>query len=165
MSFPRSSSPAACIVAVLLAAAPCAALAAAENWPGWRGPTGDGVSAETDLPLAWDTERNVVWKLAVPRRSGATPIVWDDHVFLNVAVDDDNLELWCIDRNSGALLWTRHLSTGNRRLRKQNLSSPSPVTDGERVWVMTGTGILRAYDSRATRSGAATFRRRTAHSA
>ena len=134
------------LVAALLCTAVAAVPAAAENWPSWRGPTADGVSTETDLPLEWDTERNVAWKLAMPRRSGATPIVWNDRIFLNVAVDDDNLELWCIDRNTGQVLWNRHLSAGNRRLRKQNLSSPSPVTDGERLWVMTGTGILRAYD-------------------
>ena len=134
------------VAAALLGGALVAAPADAGNWPHWRGPTADGVSAETDLPLEWDTERNVAWKLAVPRRSGSTPIVWNDRIFLNVAVDDDNLELWCIDRNTGEILWSRHLSDGNRRLRKQNLSSPSPVTDGERVWVMTGTGILRAYD-------------------
>ncbi len=134
------------VAAALVGGALVAAPAAAENWPHWRGPTADGVSGETDLPLEWDTERNVAWKLAVPRRSGSTPIVWNDRIFLNVAVDDDNLELWCIDRDTGDVLWNRHLSAGNRRLRKQNLSSPSPVTDGERVWVMTGTGMLRAYD-------------------
>ena len=132
--------------AVLLAAAIVPAVARAENWPAWRGPTGDGVSTGTDLPVEWDTERNVAWKLAMPAWSGSTPIVWGDRIFLNVAVDDDRIELWCLDRDSGEPLWQRHLSDGNRRLRKQNLSSPSPVTDGERVWVMTGTGILKAFD-------------------
>ena len=85
----------------LAAAASGAGVAAAENWPAWRGPTGDGVSTETGLPLEWDTERNVTWKLPLPARSGSTPIVWDDRIFLNVAVDDDNLELWCVDRDTG----------------------------------------------------------------
>ncbi|MCY3842401.1 MAG: pyrrolo-quinoline quinone, partial [Acidobacteria bacterium] len=54
------------VAAVLLAAAVAPAVARAENWPAWRGPTGDGVSTETNLPVEWDTERNVAWKLAMP---------------------------------------------------------------------------------------------------
>jgi len=118
----------------------------AENWPNWRGPTRDGISTETNLPVEWDSERNIAWKLEMPAWSGSTPVIWDDLIFINVAVDDDNLSLWCIDRNTGQPIWKRHLSDGNRRQRKQNMSSPSPVTDGERVWVMTGTGILKAFD-------------------
>ena len=136
-----------CLAGALLAAATLGAGAAeAENWPSWRGPTRDGVSTETNLPVEWDTERNIAWKLPMPAWSGSTPIVWGDRIFLNVAVDDDNIALWCLDRDTGRPIWERHLSAGNRRLRKQNMSSPSPVTDGERVWVMTGTGILKAFD-------------------
>ena len=131
---------------LLLGATLGVAPAAAENWPNWRGPTRDGVSAETGLPVEWDTERNIAWTLEMPAWSGSTPVIWNERIFINVAVDDDNIELWALDRADGAVLWQRHLSDGNRRLRKQNMSSPSPVTDGERVWVMTGTGILTAFD-------------------
>ena len=41
----------------------------AENWPAWRGPHRDGVSAERNLPLRWDTEENIAWKLALPEQS------------------------------------------------------------------------------------------------
>ena len=142
----RSQPIVTCLAGVLLLAGTTAGIARAENWPAWRGPTGDGVSTETNLPVEWDTERNIAWKLPMPAWSGSTPIVWGDLIFLNVAVDDDNIELWCLDRDTGRSLWTRRLSDGNRRLRKQNMSSPSPVTDGEHVWVMTGTGILKAFD-------------------
>ena len=124
----------------------CGDVAFAENWPNWRGPTRDGISAETNLPVEWDTEQNIAWKRAMPAWSGSTPVIWNELIFINVAVDDDNLELWCLDRNTGETKWARPLSDGNRRLRKQNMSSPSPVTDGERVWVMTGTGIIKAFD-------------------
>ena len=124
----------------------CGDVAFAENWPNWRGPTRDGISAETNLPVEWDTEQNIAWKRAMPAWSGSTPVIWNELIFINVAVDDDNLELWCLDRNTGQTQWARPLSDGNRRLRKQNMSSPSPVTDGERVWVMTGTGIIKAFD-------------------
>ena len=58
----------------------------------------------------------------------------------------EELALWCLDRNSGEVLWKRSLGGSNRQLMKQNMSSPSPVTDGEHVWVMTGTGILKSFD-------------------
>ena len=131
---------------LLLAVAVAPGAAEAEHWPSWRGPTGDGVSGETNLPVEWDTERNIAWKLPMPVWSGSTPIVWGARIFLNVAVDEDDIELWCLDRDTGQPIWKRPLSDGNRRLRKQNMSSPSPVTDGERVWVMTGTGVLKAFD-------------------
>ena len=117
----------------------------ADNWPQWRGPTMNGVSAEKNLPLRWTTEENIVWKLALPGLSGSTPIVWRDRVFLNVAEGSD-LYLWCVDRKTGTLAWKKQLGTGNVKMRKQNMSSPSPVTDGKNVYVMTGTGVLKSFD-------------------
>ena len=119
--------------------------AVAENWPQWRGPALNGVSAEKNLPTKWTTEENVTWKLAMPAFSGSTPIIWGDRIFLNVAEGDD-LFLWAVDRNKPTVLWKKRLGGGNLKLRKQNMSSPSPVTDGKHVWVMTGTGVLKAFD-------------------
>jgi outer membrane protein assembly factor BamB len=124
----------------------CAVLpAAAENWPQWRGPQLNGVSRETGLPVRWSKTDGLAWTLPLPAWSGSTPIVWGDRVFLNVA-DGPGVFLWCIDRAKGAVLWKRQLSGGNRQIRKQNMSTPSPVTDGSGVWIMTGTGILKAFD-------------------
>jgi outer membrane protein assembly factor BamB len=121
------------------------AVVRADNWPQWRGPNLNGVSNEKNLPVKWTTEENVIWKVAMPSWSGSTPIIWRDRVFLNIA-DGDNLFLWCIDKNKGAVLWKQPLGGGNVKMRKQNMSSPSPVTDGRTVYVMTGTGILKAFD-------------------
>ncbi len=125
-----------------------AATLAAENWPQWRGPQLNGFSAEKGLPIKWGPEENLAWKLPVPTRSGATPIIWNDHIFLNVALQpkDGDLELWAVHRVKGDVLWKSPLGGGNNMQRKQNMSSPSPVTDGTTVWVMTGTGMLRAFD-------------------
>ncbi len=120
-------------------------MAAADNWPSWRGPRHNGVSAETGLPTEWSATRNVAWKVALPETSGATPIVWDDHVFLNVAKGKE-LALWAISGQGGRVLWQRQLDDRNEDKRKGNMSSPSPVTDGRTVWVMTGTGLLTAFD-------------------
>jgi outer membrane protein assembly factor BamB len=128
-------------VAIALAAGQ---MLAAENWPQWRGPHGTGVSRETNLPAKWSATENVAWRVALPGLSGATPIIWGEHVFLNVA-EGGELFLWALDRNGGAVRWKRPLSGGDQRMRKQNMSSPSPVTDGQHVWVMTGTGVLKAF--------------------
>ncbi len=117
----------------------------AGNWPHWRGPDRNGVSQETGLPLNWSAKKNIVWALALPGVSGATPIIWNDRVFLNVA-DGNELHLWAVDRRAGKVLWKRFLDDRNEKKRKGNMSSPSPVTDGGWVWVMTGTGILKAFD-------------------
>ena len=120
-------------------------LAYADNWPQWRGPSLNGISNEKNLPVKWTTEENITWKLAMPAFSGSTPVVWRDRIFLNVA-DGDDLYLWCVDRTKGTVLWKKLLGSGNVKMRKQNMSSPSPVTDGKSVYVMTGTGILKAFD-------------------
>ncbi len=119
----------------------------AQNWPQWRGPQLNGVSAEKGLPLKWTPESNVAWKFPLPEWSGATPIVWGELIFLNVA-EGDALALWCVDRKGPTVLWKAPLGGGNHKERKQNMSSPSPVTDGTRVYAMTGTGtgILKGFD-------------------
>ena len=117
----------------------------AQNWPQWRGPALNGVSSEKNLPVKWTTEENVVWKLELPEWSGSTPVIWRNHVFLNVA-EAGNLYLWAVDKTKGTVLWKKLLGGGDAKMRKQNMSSPSPVTDGRSVYVMTGTGILKGFD-------------------
>ncbi len=123
-------------------------VAPAENWPQWRGPALNGTSPEKNLPVKWSTTENITWKLAVQSRSGATPIIWGDYIFLSTAEADfkGNLELWCIDRNKGEVLWKKSMGDGNKQVRKGNMTSPSPVTDGKTVWVMAGTGLFKAFD-------------------
>lgn len=126
----------------LLLAAP---VTRADDWPTWRGPNSDGISHEKNLPTNWSATENIDWKLALPGRSGATPIIWNDRIFLTTGAGD-NIEIWAVDRNSGKPFWKRPLGGGNVLMRKHNMSSPSPVTDGNSVWVMTGTGILKSFD-------------------
>lgn len=123
----------------------CAPAVFGGNWPQWRGPNLNGVSAEKNLPLHWSKTENVEWRLPMPSRSGSTPIIWGENIFLNVA-EGDNLELWCVNRNDGSVRWKKPIAGGNYKINKQNMSSPSPVTDGRNVWALTGTGILKAFD-------------------
>jgi outer membrane protein assembly factor BamB len=117
----------------------------AENWPQWRGSELNGTSRERNLPVRWSATENAAWRLALPSWSGSTPIVWGERLFLHVA-DGDNLFLWCVERRQGKVLWKKLLGGGNVKMRKHNMSSPSPVTDGRSVYAMTGTGILKGFD-------------------
>jgi outer membrane protein assembly factor BamB len=121
----------------------------ADNWPQWRGPVLNGTSAETGLPVTWTAEENIAWKLPLPEWSGSTPVIWGDTIFLNVA-QGDALALWCVDRTGPTVLWKAAIGGGNHKERKQNMSSPSPVTDGTAVYAMTGTGVLKAFDFKGT---------------
>ena len=62
------------------------------------------------------------------------------------SADKDQILLLAIDRSNGAIKWTKVIGGGNRIYRKQNLASPSPVTDGRHIWTMTGAGSLRCFD-------------------
>jgi outer membrane protein assembly factor BamB len=133
------------IVGILCLAVLAGSIAIAENWPQWRGPSLNGISNEKGLPVRWGRDENIAWKLPLPAWSGATPIIWGDRVFLNVA-DKEDISLWCLDRSRGAVLWKKHVAGSNFKIGKQNMSSPSPVTDGTDVYVMTGTGALKGFD-------------------
>ena len=117
----------------------------ADNWPQWRGPALNGTTSETGLPVTWSKTENVKWALPLPAWSGSTPIVWNDRLFLNVA-DKENVELWCVNRADGSVRWKRNVSGGNKQIRKQNMSTPSPVTDGTGVWIVSGTGVIKGFD-------------------
>jgi outer membrane protein assembly factor BamB len=104
----------------------------------------NGTTAESGLPLRWSKTENIAWSLAMPARSGSTPIVWGNHIFLHVA-EAGSLHLWAVDRLKGTVLWKRPLAGGDRVQQKANNSSPSPVTDGRTVWAMSN-GVLKAFD-------------------
>jgi outer membrane protein assembly factor BamB len=137
------------LVASAAIAIAAVATVSADNWPTWRGPSQNGNSSEKNLPLKWSTAEGVTWKLALPTLSGSTPIIWGDSIFLSVAegaAEGDPLSLWCVNRADGAVRWKQPMDTGNHKVRKGDMTSPSPVTDGKTVWLLTGTGVIRAFD-------------------
>ena len=93
--------------------------------------------------------KNIAWKLPLPAYSGSTPIIWGETIFLNVATGHQHRRARAVgDRSqqAGGDCGSGRSPTANHMERKQNMSSPSPVTDGKYVWVMTGVGILKAFD-------------------
>ena len=118
----------------------------AENWPQWRGPYFNGSTTETNLPTQWSKTENVAWVAPLPGQSGATPVVWEDSVFVSSPDEQKNLLLLCLDRKSGQVRWRKVVSEGDRQVGLNNAASPSPATDGKRVFVMFATGDLAAFD-------------------
>ena len=118
-----------------------AAGARAEEWPGWRGPRGDGTSAEKGVPETWGPKENVRWKTPIPGVGHSSPIVWGDRVFVTTCVDEDKKEgdrkLLCLDRSSGSVLWDKVVvkSGFEHKHRLNSFSSSTPATDGKHVYV------------------------------
>ena len=114
----------------------------AENWPGWRGPRGDGSSKETNVPLEWSgkegSQRNIAWKVEIPGSGHASPIVWNDRVFV-VTCEEERQErlLLCFDKDTGEPLWRRTVlrSPLEKKHVLNSFASSTPATDGERVYV------------------------------
>lgn len=109
----------------------------AENWPGWRGPRGDGTSHENTIPLHWGASSNVVWKIALPGAGHASPIVWEDRVFTVSAVEDsEERVLFCLDRSRGKILWRKAVIRApfERKHTLNSHASGTPATDGEAVY-------------------------------
>ena len=115
-----------------------AGLIRAENWPGWRGPSGDGVSAGEGIPTKWSSTENIAWKIAVPGEGHSSPIVWGDKVFLTSSLTEKNKRiLLCIDRLSGQTVWQRDVvqSPPETIHRLNSRASGTPATDGKQVYV------------------------------
>jgi outer membrane protein assembly factor BamB len=115
-----------------------AGLIRAENWPGWRGPSGDGVSTGKGIPTKWSSTENIAWKIAVPGEGHSSPIVWGDKVFLTSSLTEKNKRiLLCLDRLSGQTVWQRDVvqSPPETVHRLNSRASGTPATDGKQVYV------------------------------
>ncbi len=133
---------------LLAAAGLVAAVSAArgENWPQWRGPFLNGSTSETNLPTKFSETENVLWTTPLPGSSGATPVVWADRIFLpSVDASTSDLLALCIDATNGKVLW-RHKAGKDRPNARNNMASPSAITDGKSVWFYYGTASLFAFD-------------------
>ena len=119
----------------------------AENWPQWRGPFFNGSTTEKGLPTRFSKTENVKWVADLPGPSAATPVIWDDRVFVN-SVDQQagTLQALCLARATGKTLWQHETGVGISLDEKSNFASPSPVTDGKLVWFFYGNGQLAAFD-------------------
>jgi outer membrane protein assembly factor BamB len=140
-----------CSCAAMLAiAAFTTSSARGENWPQWRGPAFNGSSNETHLPDHWGKSENITWTTPMPGKTAATPAIWGDSVFVTSPDDKNKLLLLCLNARDGAVRWQKTVADRDRLAAKNNMASPSPVTDGKVVVAMFGTGDLAAFDFAGT---------------
>lgn len=141
--------PARTAVAVFAALVLHLSAARADNWPAWRGPTGQGFSAEKNLPTKWSVTENVKWKIELPDVGNSTPIVWGDKIFLTQATEKGKKRaLYCLSRKDGSKLWEKTVAfDGQEKIHGTNTyCAASPVTDGERVVAFHGSAGMYCYD-------------------
>ncbi|HEY2585409.1 MAG TPA: PQQ-binding-like beta-propeller repeat protein [Tepidisphaeraceae bacterium] len=139
-------------VAVALAAASLlwiTSSARAGDWPRFRGPTGQGISAETGLPMEWSAGKNVRWKTAVPGLGWSSPIVWGDRVFLtSTSPDGVACHVICVNKSDGRILWDKQVfeQEPTRKEGKNSYATPTPTTDGKHVFAVFSSGGVVSLD-------------------
>lgn len=125
-----------------------AAIAGAGDWPHWRGPFYNGTADERDLPGIWSLTENVRWVAPLPGPAAATPIVAGGKVFISSTLRGANdLLALGFDARTGRELWRRKLGESDRRVPRNDMATPSPVTDGRRVFFLYGSGELAGLDA------------------
>lgn len=121
----------------------------ADNWPAWRGPTGQGFCLEKNVPLRWSDKENVKWKVPLADQGNSTPVVWEDRIFLTQANTGGSVRsLLCFARADGKLLWQKDIKYA---MAEQNwnaswYANASPVVDGERVIVSFASAGMYCFD-------------------
>src|SRR4051812_6661521 len=119
----------------------------AADWPCFRGPDGLCVSSETGLPVEWSKEKNVAWRIAIPGKGASAPIILGDRIYVTTQSEDLGLHVLAIARKDGAVIWDREIDRGSLPANKlHNMATPTPVSDGNQVWAMFGTGDLACLD-------------------
>lgn len=123
--------------------------AAASDWPAWRGPTGQGLSDEKNLPLKWSDTENVKWKIPLENQGNSTPIIFGDRIFLTQSNKGGSVRsLLCFARADGKQLWQKDVpyAAKERNWNPSWYANASPATDGKLVVVSFGSAGMYCYD-------------------
>lgn len=152
----------------------CSLLNAQAEWPQFRGPEASGLGTGTP-PAEWSGEsgKNILWKTPIPGLGYSSPVIWGDRIYLTSAVPvtgsqasvklglygdiapvegepAQNFNVYCLDRKTGKMLWTRTAASGVPKVKRHPKSShanPSAATDGKHVVAFFGSEGLYAYDA------------------
>jgi outer membrane protein assembly factor BamB len=131
------------------------------NWPQFRGPRGDGTSTSSGLPLHWDEQQNVKWKVPIHGRAWSSPVIWGQQVWLTTATENGK-ELFavCVDRDTGKIVYDLKLFEVEKPQYAHpfnTYASPTPVIEAGRVYVSFGSPGTACLD---TQSGKVLWSRR-----
>ncbi len=150
-----------------------ASVAAAQNWPSFRGPNGAGVGDGNDPPTTWDAEKsiNILWKTPIPGLGHSSPIIWKDQIFVTTAISSDansefvhgltdtgasaadtskhSWRIYCLNKNTGRIIWEKTIYEGVPKVKrhvKASYANPTPATDGKHLLVSFGSEGLYCFD-------------------
>ena len=129
---------------------------AADSWPEFRGPTGQGISAATNVPVVWSATNNVLWQKEIPGQGWSSPVVDRGRVYLTTAEAGTggpgvSLRALCVDATDGALLWNSQVfeaedSSAKARHKKNSAASATPLIGDGRLYVHFGHMGTAALD-------------------
>ena len=118
-------------------------VADADDWPEFRGPHGDGRSSEVNLPLTWSEQGNIRWKVAIPGRGWSSPVIVGRDVWLTTATDSNrSLRLISLSAATGRIqtnIEVFRLAEAVAGHEKNSAASPTPIVQGDRVYVHFGS--------------------------
>jgi len=129
----------------------------AADWHQFRGPTGQGTSQSTNVPIEWDEAKNVMWKQALPGQGWSSPVLSAGRIYLTAAVPlsdaekpDLSLQTLCLSQKTGKVLWAKEVFKTNgasspKIHSKNSPASPTPIVEDGRIYVHfghQGTGCL-----------------------
>jgi outer membrane protein assembly factor BamB len=116
------------------------------DWPQFRGPNGSGVNETSNLPLYFGNDKNVIWKTTLPP-GHSSPVLTEEFIFVT-AIENESLLTICLYRRDGKILWRKKAPRPRQQKidDRNNPASPSPVTDGERVFVFFADYGMLAYN-------------------
>lgn len=129
--------------------------AAADDWPQFRGPTGQGISTATNVPVEWNSRKNVVWSSEIPGRGWSSPVISAGKIYLTTSVARPrgpvSLFAVCFDESTGKPLWDTEVFEPNTSLasqmhQKNSLASPTPIVTADRLYVHFGHMGTAALD-------------------
>ena len=122
----------------------------AEDWPQFRGPTGQGISTEKNLPTEWGPDKNVKWKASIPGLGWSSPVLVNGRIYLTTAVPvgegdkpDQSLRAMCLDAKTGDIIWDEQVflqdgETAPAIHGKNSHASPTPVVVKDKLFVHFG---------------------------
>jgi outer membrane protein assembly factor BamB len=125
-------------------------LAGAADWPRFRGPNGQGLSDEKDIPTKWGEAENVAWKVPVPAEGWSSPAVAGGKVYLTGTTDGGQAcHVLAFDAATGKLLWDKEVfrQVPTRKERMNSFATPTPVADGDGVYAVFGQGGIAAVSA------------------
>lgn len=127
---------------------------AANDWPEFRGPTGQGLSTATNVPISWSATNNIAWKVAIPGEGWSSPVLVNGKIYFTSAVSDStniSLRAFCVNARDGRIEWNEQVfrpdAGATQALHKKNsLASPTPIVRDGRIYVHFGHMGTAALD-------------------